>query len=289
MKKVILAILLVTTISIFAQETKEGPKEGWTKKGTFTLLFNQSAFSNWVSGGDNSFAGNIGLNYDFNYKNGSSTWDNKIIASYGLTNNKSSQFAKKTDDRFEFNSIYGKKASGYWSYSAFLNFKTQFTKGYVYGNDINGKEIRTEYTNFMSPGYLSFGPGMMWKKNDNLRFNLAPVSARFVFVYKNMTLPNAAYFGVDEGKSMRFEFGFNASAYAKYNVMENVSIEHILNLYSNYLDKPQNIDIDYTMNVVMTINKYLSTNLAFQTIYDDNAYKGFQVREVFGLGINYGF
>ena len=96
-------------------------------------------------------------------------------------------------------------------------------------------------------------------------------------------------FGVEEGKSTRFELGFNASFYAKANLMENVSMENTLNLYSNYLEDPQNMDLDYTMNIVMTINKYLSTNLIFQTIYDDNAYEGFQVREVLGLGINYAF
>jgi hypothetical protein len=30
--------------------------------------------------------------------------------------------------------------------------------------------------------------------------------------------------------------------------MANVSIENRLNLYSNYLDDPQNVDIDYQMN-----------------------------------------
>ena len=64
-------------------------------------------------------------------------------------------------------------------------------------------------------------------------------------------------------------------------------MENILALYSNYLEDPQNIDLDYTMNLVMSINKYLSANLIFQTIYDDNAYRGFQIREVFGIGINY--
>ena len=66
-------------------------------------------------------------------------------------------------------------------------------------------------------------------------------------------------------------------------------MENIFNLYSNYLENPQNVDLDYTMNLVMKINNYLSANLAFQTIYDDNAYQGFQTREVFGLGVNYGF
>ena len=71
--------------------------------------------------------------------------------------------------------------------------------------------------------------------------------------------------------------------------MKNVSAENFLTLYSNYLDKPMNIDIDYQINIVMTINKTLSANFTFQTIYDDNAFQGFQTREVFGLGVNYGF
>ena len=71
--------------------------------------------------------------------------------------------------------------------------------------------------------------------------------------------------------------------------MANISFENILNLYSNYLEETQNVDLDYQLNIVMKINKYLSTNLSFQTIYDDNAYRGFQIRQVFGIGANYGF
>jgi hypothetical protein len=54
------------------------------------------------------------------------------------------------------------------------------------------------------------------------------------------------------------------------------------------LDDPQNVDIDYQMNVVMRINKYLTANVALQTIYDDN-FQAVQVREIFGIGANYGF
>jgi hypothetical protein len=71
--------------------------------------------------------------------------------------------------------------------------------------------------------------------------------------------------------------------------MTNVSVENRLNLYSNYLDNPQNVDVDYQMNVIMKINKYLSANVALQAIYDDNSIQAVQVREVFGLGVNYGF
>lgn len=261
----------------------------WVAKGNASFLFNQSTFNNWLAGGENNISGTAGLNYDLNYKKEDWTWDNKIIASYGLVKTKNSSFAKKTDDRLEINSLLGKKAKGQWSYSAFLNFKTQFTKGYEYDKDINGREIRTEYTNILSPAYLLVGPGMLWKKNDNLKVNLSPLTSKFTFVDANRTLPNEAYFGVKEGESMRYELGFNASAYYKFAVVANVAFENILNLYSNYLEDPQNVDLDYQLNIVMKINRFLSTNISFQTVYDDNAYKGFQIRQVFGVGANYGF
>ena len=66
-------------------------------------------------------------------------------------------------------------------------------------------------------------------------------------------------------------------------------MENILNLYSNYLEDPQNVDLDYTMNLNMKVNKYLSANVIFQAIYDDNAVGAFQIREVLGVGFNYGF
>jgi len=293
-KLTLLLLCLFGMTQVKAQEPSATPADTvktWQTKGNASLLFNQSTFDNWLAGGENNISGTIGVNYDFNYKKDDITWDNKVIASYGIVKTRTSSFAKKTDDRLELNSLLGKKfkPDSRWYYSAFLNFKTQFTKGYEYGKDANGVEIRTEYTNFLSPAYLTFGPGILWKRDDNLKFNFAPVTSKITFVDKNFTLPDEAYFGVKEGKSLRYELGAYASAYYKLDIMANVTFENILSLYSNYLEDPQNVDLDYQLNIVMKINKYLSTNLSFQTIYDDNAFQGFQIRQVFGVGANYGF
>ena len=279
MKKLILLISLVAQFhNLYAQEPTEENAEttAWTRSGTFTFLLNQSAFENWVAGGVSSVSGTVGVNYDINYLKGNWSWDNKIIASFGITKIKD-QDIKKTDDRLEWNSVIGKKASGYWFYSALLNFKTQFTDDL--DSDTEGP------TKFLSPGYLQIGPGMLWKKSDELKVNIAPATSKLIIVDKGLTLPDAAYFGVEEGKNTRFEFGASAGGYYKFNLMKNVSMENTLNLYSNYLEDPQNIDIDYTMNLVMNINKYISTTLAYQTIYDDNAFQGLQTRQVFGLSL----
>ena len=280
MKRLFLLILFVSTVSI-AQETTVDTTKHWTRKGVFTFLANQSSFSNWQAGGQNNFAGNVGVNYDFNYKNGDWNWDNKIILAYGLTKIKGAE-TQKTDDRIEFNSLLGKKASGYWFYSAFFNFKTQMDTG------LDPATQSVKISHFFSPAFFQLGPGMLWKKSDNLKVNIAPATSKLIVVHDHFTEFGSS-FGVEQGETTRYELGAAVNGYYKFNIMENVSVENILNFYSNYLEDPQNVDIDYQLNIVMKINKYLSTNFAFQTIYDDNAFRGFQTKQIIGLGVNYGF
>jgi hypothetical protein len=280
MKKILLVVIACNFVS-FAQEKAEKAPSNWTKRGIFTFLANQSSFSNWQAGGQNNFAGNIGVNYDFNYKNGDWNWDNKFIAAYGLTKIKGAP-TQKTDDRVEFNSLLGKKASGYWFYSAFFNFKTQMDTG------LDPATQSVKISHFFSPAFFQFGPGMLWKKSDNLKVNMAPATSKLILVHDHFTALTSS-FGVEKGATTRYELGAAVNGYYKFNLMENVSFENILNLYTNYLEKPQNVDIDYQLNIVMKINKVLSTNFAFQTIYDDNAFRGFQTKQIIGLGLNYGF
>lgn len=290
-------------IIVLKQKLKEiTPKKqkkehvGWKSKAHFSLLFNQSAFNfDWQGGGTSNIAGNVALNYEFNYKKKSLTWDNKIITDYGVTFLKEEDFPRKTNDRIEFNSRLGQRiGNGFWNYSLFINFRSQFDKGYRFSKDPDTEEtIRTEETHFFSPAFMQIGPGVLWKKSDDLHINIAPVTSRMIFVDKEFTnvidYVDGNYFGVDAGESTRFEFGGSLAAYGKFTLLKNVVIENLLNLYSNYIEDPENIDIDYTLNMDLLVNKYITGSFVFQAIYDDNAASGFQIREVIGLGLKYEF
>ena len=279
MKKLLLILFIFNSVQFFSQEKKDSIPTKWKVNGRFTFLFNQSSFSNWTAGGDNTIAGNIGINYDFNYKNKRWNWDNKVITVYGLSHVKGQGY-RKTEDRFEYNSLLGLKSKGYWFFSFFTNFRNQYARGYDYS-----KEPKLAVSDFFSPAYLSFGPGMLWKKSDNARINIAPATARFTFVSDEFS----GKYGVDEGKNTNFSLGFNLSGYYKTTVMENIIMENILTLYSDYLNNPQNIDVDYQINFFVKVNKYVSVNVAFHTVIDDNASSKIQFKQVFGLGFNYIF
>jgi len=277
MKKIMILLVLLSFGLLKAQDTQKTEKT-WNNTGNISLMFNQASFDNWIKGGENSTALNTLVNYNFNYKKDKSLWDTKLIMAYGLS--RIDDETKKTDDRFEINSVYGKQASKYWYYSFIGDFKTQMTDGYDYSVT---PKITT--SKLFSPAYLSLGPGMLWKKSDNLKVNIAPVTSKMTFVMDD-DLSAAGAYGVDPGENLRYELGMGVNAYYKFDLMKNISMENILNLYSNYLEKPENVDVDYQMNMVMTINKYISANFGLNLFYDDNALKDLQVKEVFGLGFN---
>mgnify|MGYP003639535202 FL=1 len=260
------------------KEKEELIKE-WTVDGRFTFLFNQASFTNWTAGGENNVAGNIGVNYDFNFRNKKIKWDNKIIAVYG-SSHVSNQGYRKTDDRFEYNSVLALKTTKRWYFSFFTNLITQFSRGFDYGQD-----PKKEVSSVFSPAYLGFGPGILWRKNENMRVNIAPATSRFTFVSK----PFSGQYGVPDGKTSTYGLGFNMSAFLKFQLMEELTMENIIALYSNYLRNPQNVDVNYQINFLISVNKYLSTNLTLHVIADNNASSRVQFREVFGLGLNYTF
>lgn len=296
MKKILLTISILSTLIVnaYAQDGVDTTKN-WTIKGENTFLINQSSFTNWAAGGVNSFAGNVIFNYDFNYKKDKWSWDNKILAAYGQTFQKETDW-RKNDDRFAANSLLGYQIKEKWLYTFFMNFNTQFAKGYKYDADGNGELTSAGF----APAYLSFGPGLAYKESDNFKINISPASARLIFV-TNDAIDETLY-GLDAGKNSRFEFGASLDAYYKKDIMENIAFENILRLYSNYLENPQNIDIDYTANLFMKVNKFITVNAGVQLIYDDNTKiptfedgvktgegPKLQVKQVVGAGITYKF
>lgn len=268
--------------------------EGWSDEGKLTLAVSQAVYKNWMAGESSNITVQLGVFKRYNYKKSNYIWDNMVISNYGLTRLQGAEI-RKTDDRFELNSIFGGRIPKYWTYSFFVNLKSQFTNTYSDETDLQ-RDFRT--SGFMAPAYLAAGPGIMWRKNDSFFFNMAPVSTKAVFltgevfVYDKNTdsfvsSRDKTVFGVDAGKSSRYKLGFYLMGYLKFRLLENVHLENILSVYANYLDNPENIDIDYTMNMTMKINKILSTQLLFQTRYDDDAFPGMQFRESVGLGFNF--
>lgn len=292
--KIIIFICIFFSFILYP-ESKEAVNP-WTIKGLNKLLFNQVSFSNWTSGGDNSFSSNVLFDYNFVYKKEKISWDTKIKLGYGFNyQERELDNYRKTNDLIELVSTIGYDKSKYWDYSFQLIFKTQFTKGFKY-SDTDHIYTKSLISDLLSPGYLFLSPGFKYKKNDNFYFNISPGSTKITFLL-DKTLSEQGNFGVSEEKHLKLELGALFNLTWKHKLVKNINIEHKVNLYSNYLEKPYYIDVNYEFKLIMKVNKSITVDFGINLIYDydtkiftgndtENKYgKKVQIKQTFGTGI----
>ena len=298
---------LISSITIAQDSTPPVKPANWISWGRVSFIFNQSAFNaDWQGGGVTNVSGNLGISYDLQFKRKKLSWDTKLISDFGLSQVKDQRYIRKTTDRFELNSILGNQINqSFWNYSTIFNFRSQFISGYEFftmeetGSDGLTRTVqkRRETSGSFSPSNFQLGLGFLWKKSNSFNFNIAPATTRLIKVSSNFTEVDindavaleayVPFFGVEANRTTRWEVGASFRGYTKFEVAKNIQMENVLSLYSDYLADPENIDIDYNLNLFLKVNKYISGNFEFQAIYDDNTTKGFQIRQVIGLGFKY--
>lgn len=283
MKKILFFGSLMLAFNSYAQEQPvQDSVKAWSIIGQNTLMLNQSAFSNWVAGGANNIGWQAGINYNLTYEKDKDLWENIIILGYGM-NNTQGVGNRKTQDVINLSTNYGRKISDNWYASVGAGLITQFAPGYEDGNNPDASKI----SNFMAPGYVNLGAGFTYKPSDNFTMTLRPANARFTFVL-DKNLQYAGNYGLkNDGDSMLFQFGFLGTAQYKVKLMENITLQNTASVFSNYLDHPERLVLSYGGILNMKVNKYISTNVTLDLLYDHNQIKKTQLKQTLGIGFAY--
>ena len=257
----------------------------WTTGGTTGLNFSQVYLENWAAGGESSISVNGMVSWHANYAKNKSTWDNTLDLAYGMLW-QGDATGVKTDDKIDFASKYGYKAADHLYYTALATFRSQFAPGY--DNPFAHDTVRSVISNFMAPAYSNVALGIDYKPSDNFTVFMSPTTIKMTMV-NDQTLANAGAFGVEgatyddqgnlltAGKNFRSEFGVYVKMMYKTNIVENVTLQTKLDLFSNYKKNPNwgfsvspNIDVNWETLITMKINEYLSTTITTQVLYDDD-------------------
>jgi hypothetical protein len=239
-------------------------KVGWKFGGLINLGLAQGSLSNWAAGGeDYSLTLNSYLNLYANLKRGKHKWINSLDLFYAIVNTES-QGLRKNDDRIDFYSKYTYQFRPKLGAGVVGNFRSQFADGYDY-NESPKKRI----SDWFAPAYFTLAPGLDWTPTPYLSVFISPISGRWTVV-ANHPFELAPLYGVDPNQKVKIEAGAFLSALFNKEVIKNVLVKSRLDLYSNYLKKPENIDIFWTNIIGMKINKYLTVTYNFDLIYDDD-------------------
>ena len=278
---------------IIAKDAKDTTTQIWKKGGFFSLNVNQGSLSNWSAGGDKfSLSINAFLNTYAFYKKGKNSWDNNLDLAYGILNT-TSLGNRKSADRIDLTSKYGYSVSKKWSAALLGNVRSQFAKGYAYGKTPAGVEFSSVTSKTFMPAYVLLSLGMDYKPNEDFSLFISPLTARWIVAGDAAIGP---LYGVPIGKKSKNEFGAFLSANYMKKISENVNYKGKLDLFSNYKNNPQNIDIFFSNVLTAKVSKYINFSLNLDIIYDDDtknveAGKGPapQILQLMGIGFAYKF
>jgi hypothetical protein len=249
----------------------------WKKTNKIGVNLSEVAFINWNSGGNNSFSALIHGLFGRKYQKELLNWNSTLVVKYGF-NAQEGRELRKTEDHLEINSNFGYRRDSIsnWYYSAKFNFNTQLTYGYRYPN------TDSPISKFMAPGYAFLGVGTEFSApKEDLTVYISPVTQKSTFVL-DQALANEGMFGVQpaikdeegnilkEGERIRTEFGFLLSSAFTKEIFDNIGMNNQLRLYSDYLNKFGNIDVDWEVNLDLQVNEYVKANVGSHLRYDDD-------------------
>ncbi|MEA3447234.1 MAG: DUF3078 domain-containing protein [Bacteroidota bacterium] len=270
----------------------------WNLSGAGSMNINQGYLSNWVEGGESSINASWLMKLKADYERGKATWNNDATWKYGVLKAGDNAF-RKNEDKFDFSSKYGYNASRKWYYSGLLTVKSQLFKGYDYPID------SVTVSAFLSPGNVVSSIGMDYKPNNGFSIMLSPFSVKTTVVWDTVNVDQTRY-GLEENQRFKGEFGGYVTVTWEANLHENIVMNNKVELFSSYLYKPQNVDVDWEMSIVFKATEFISTTFSTHLIYDDDieipVYKSvngeivqdgvtraIQFKEILSIGFSYKF
>ena len=275
----------------------------WEESLKTNIKFGQTSLTNWAAGGDNTVTLQAFIDGNANYKKDDLFWNNRLQLDYGFVYASSKPILQKSDDRIYLESKLGYKTENMKKFAFTVNydFKSQFNTGYEYktpsapegyekldevpmGELIQlWKDARVIKSGFLAPAYTNLAVGIDLKPANWISLNIAPVTGGVVIVRDELLRKNYGmhlrkeWEGVTEGvptdgsqyRSARFEFGAQVKADIAVNVNENFKYTSQLVLFSNYIDHPENIRVNWDNRFDWKLAKYFSLTLTTNMIYDD--------------------
>lgn len=326
-----------------APETKvEPPKPKYWKSSILTNLnLNQTNLTNWAAGGVNNVSLAFYLDASSNYAKDKIFWNNRLQFDYGFIYQDDKPFLQKNTDRIYLESKFGRRATEKLNFSGEFAFRSQASNSYKYNTpkDFDGDkpakkdwmDARTLTSGFFSPASITVGLGIDWvpnPKNKWLVVNFAPLTGGLTLVideslrFSNGMARKKAYrneeeFPYDikdeEGKvighhgeylrSGKFQLGAQLKTDLNVRINNNITYSSQVVLFSDYLDNPQNLRVNWDNRLNWAFAKYFTVSLTTFLIYDDNVLikndkdiekypdgrRRVQFRELFGLGFSYRF
>ena len=236
----------------------------WKYRTEASFVLSQAALANWVKGGENSLSTSLDITGYADYQNKALKLSSNNFARIKLGFLASGGNVRKNIDLIETNSKLNHRAFGKFDFSGILLFKTQVAPGYSYLPDTT-----IMVSKFMNPTILTVGLGLDYKPNKTTSLNFSPFSYKGTFVPDTAHIDQAKY-GIPENRRSLNEPGISFMITNEFKPYKSVTITNRLQLFTNYVHNPQNIDVDWEMIAVANLNWFTDIRFNTHLIFDDD-------------------
>jgi hypothetical protein len=288
MSRKLLFLLLLSsfTISLSAQKVIDAKdavkemakakdaKEGWVKVGGIGLNMNLLNLINpRVGAGDNQVGIGGVLNYSANLIKDKLLWDNKFLVQLATIKASNDPWTKATDV-LQGTTQVGYKVADKWYVAGLGDLQTQllstYGTNYIKKQTIGGK-IQNLTGKLFAPAILKIAPGVIYKPTENLRFLFSPVAYKGVFVGNDEIAKQGSFIPIVNNQFKKSDHQVGAELrmdLAKKFLDGKLAYVTTLDLYSNYLRDPQNVDVEWYNSLDFALIKGISVNFRSDWFYD---------------------
>lgn len=272
---------------------QEADTTGWIQGGGLGLDIGQLAFLNPKLGsGENRFGIGGAISYFANLIEDNYYWTNNFSLNLALqklgagvirANSDIKTPFQKSFDELRINSKFGLAVGegSKFNYAVDFSFLSQFTP--TYNSAVDGgnylKDIDILETSLssklFSPATLILGVGIDYKPTKAWSIYLSPVSYKGLMVaddeiaalgiHGNPWTSTTDFENTDHQIGGLLKVGYGGAL-----VPERITYNTTLGMYSNYLNNPQNIDIDWVNELSVKIYEGLQLSVLANVFYDDD-------------------
>lgn len=255
------------------------------------ISVSQAAYKDWQEGGLNSLAFTTSL--DGSTERNGDHWaqGHSVRLVLGFIDQEEREI-RKSEDLIRLQSGLQYQGDGFFKRfnpTVAVDLRTQFATGFNYSENPYpddhpraDKEAPVQTSAFFAPGTVTESLGLTYEPLEQLSIRFGAASKQTFVVEPDFRV----LYGADEDNVVRVEAGGQVASTLDQQLSENIRYRSQLNVFFavNQLDNPPDVIWENVVN--MQVNDWLSTDLEFVALYDEDTVRAIQIKEVISVGVS---
>lgn len=271
----------------------------WQYDASARLNVAQAAYKNWEEGsGNNSFTLASTLEGQISRRGENWIQAHELRFAIGFLNQEEQEF-RKSEDQIHWNSTL--RYEGHDFFRLFNPtiagiFRSQFASGFDYSSNPYEGEVPEddprvnpdleppfETSAFFSPAFVTESVGLTYEPVSNFTMRLGVASKQTIVWERDFRV----LYGVEEDSRTRVEGGAEFASSVDRNLTENIRYRSQVNVFFSINQAERPPDARWENRVSLQVNDWLSTDLEFVALYDQDITREIQLKETVAIGFSF--